>query len=59
MMLLQSLLILLLISSAYTITTKEKPIVGSNINYPIRLAYIDKSLYWYGRNIAKAFGVPN
>jgi len=27
-------------------------------NYPIRLAWINRSPYWYGDNIAKGWGVP-
>ena len=28
------------------------------VNYPVRLAWVNRSPYWYGDNIAKGWGVP-
>ena len=36
---------------------KKKVTLQPN-NYPIRAAYIDRTSYWYGDNIAKGWGVP-
>lgn len=55
----QSILLLLLITSSYSLTAAERHTKNSGVSYPIRFAYIDRTPSWYpGSGIAKGFGVP-
>jgi len=58
------ILLLALISLVFSVQifktrAAQKPTsLGYENNYPIRLAWVNRSPYWYGDNIAKAWGVP-
>ena len=54
----RSILILLLVASVYSLKVSEREVLGSNVKYPIRFAYVDRTPYWYSRNIAIGLGVP-
>lgn len=52
------LLALLLVAQGFHIRPKHKKVSIPANNYPIRVAYVDRSTSWYGDSIAKALGVP-
>ena len=53
------LTLLLLTLSAFKLKKDRKPVSSIPANsYPIRAAYIDKMLSWYGMSVASGLGVP-
>ena len=52
-------IVLILTIQSFKIGKRRKPKVTLQPNnYPIRAAYIDRTPYWYGDNIAKGWAVP-